>query len=330
MRDRMFTSVFFKATFSRVLYEQIVFPLLVIRFRASCMFCAFEIVPLLCQVPVLLGIRNPSPINKSSSWESSRYLRSIRSILQKYAVSVSTRKATLVFFPSQFASNSIGDKLRVPAFKRRVVYHGVDRSYWGQEIIEGHSILKKYSLSSKRFFLFTSMLYPYKGAHILINAYARAYEFFRSERIKLVIVGGIADEKYFNRLKTLSRSLCVDSEDITFLGFLPKEELRVLYKTALCFVLPTTLETFGQPFLEAMASGLPIVTTNIDVAREICDDAALYFEGNDAVELSGTLRVLLTDDYLQKGLTFNALRRVMNFSWEKEVLETFDLLYELV
>jgi glycosyltransferase involved in cell wall biosynthesis len=173
------------------------------------------------------------------------------------------------------------------------------------------------------------MLYPYKGVHVLLQAYAEAYEFFKSRGIKLAIVGGQVDAKYFSRLFSLVGYLGLGRDDVVFLGFLPKDDLRILYRHALSFALPTTLETFGQPLVEAMASRLPIVTTDLDVTREICDDAALYFEADDSHELCVSMKRLVTEVGLRSSLSKKAQRRAENFSWEREVIETFNLLQRI-
>lgn len=97
------------------------------------------------------------------------------------------------------------------------------------------------------------------------------------------------------------------------------DETWQLYREANVFVFPSLCESFGHPLVEAMASGLPIVASDIPVHREICGDAATYFPVMDAGVLAGALRRLLRDSAERERMAARGSKRVEKFLWEDHV-----------
>ena len=103
------------------------------------------------------------------------------------------------------------------------------------------------------------------------------------------------------------------------------EETWALYREADVFVFPSLCESFGHPLVESMASGLPIVASDIPVHREICGDAAAYFPVLDAAALAETLRKLLRDAAARQQLVARGGERVKKFLWEDHVARLLEL-----
>jgi len=98
----------------------------------------------------------------------------------------------------------------------------------------------------------------------------------------------------FRKLRHLARRLCIESSLINA-GPVSVAGAPALYESChICFQ-PTVLETFSASYLEAMAFGLPIVTSDLSFARDVCKDAALYFRANDAAAAADCLIRLLQD-----------------------------------
>jgi len=95
--------------------------------------------------------------------------------------------------------------------------------------------------------------------------------------------------------------------------------LPELYRSADVFVFPSYTESFGHPLLEAMASGLPVIASDVPVNREICADAALYFPVFDAEACAASIRRLADDAALFSDLRRRGLERVQHFTWERHV-----------
>ena len=115
-------------------------------------------------------------------------------------------------------------------------------------------------------------------------------------------------------------------DDVLFLGRVKWEEISSLYLQCHAFAFPSYLESFGHPLVEAMASGLPIVASDTPVNREICRDAALYFETFSPHDLAHKLEVILNDHGTRQQLRDRGRKRSTAFSWERHVHEIVSLL----
>jgi glycosyltransferase involved in cell wall biosynthesis len=106
---------------------------------------------------------------------------------------------------------------------------------------------------------------------------------------------------------------------VRFLGFVPDETLAALYRLAAVFVFPSLYEGFGLPPLEAMASGTPVVTSNVSSLPEVVGDAALLVDPYEPEAIAGAVRMVLTDDALREDLRRQGLARAREFSWARSV-----------
>jgi glycosyltransferase involved in cell wall biosynthesis len=107
---------------------------------------------------------------------------------------------------------------------------------------------------------------------------------------------------------------------VEFLGPLQAEQVEQLYSQGDVFVFPSLCESFGQPMVEAMVHGLPIVAADTQVNREICAEAALYFCSDSPEDLAEKIVVLGRDHALRQKLYIAGRRRAAaRFRWEDHV-----------
>lgn len=116
--------------------------------------------------------------------------------------------------------------------------------------------------------------------------------------------------------------------DIVYdLGYLPVDDLVLLYNTSSVLLFPSFYEGFGWPIVEAFSCGIPVVTSNISSMPEIADDAALLVDPENPVAIAGAALNILTNANLRIGLIEKGLKRVKDFSWEKnarDLLKVYD------
>jgi glycosyltransferase involved in cell wall biosynthesis len=116
---------------------------------------------------------------------------------------------------------------------------------------------------------------------------------------------------------------------VRFLGYLPDETLAILYRLAAVFVFPSLYEGFGLPPLEAMASGTPVVTSNISSLPEVAGDAAVLVDPYEVESIVEGMHRILSDRALAQDLRMKGLVRAREFSWERSVARTFELYKEV-
>jgi glycosyltransferase involved in cell wall biosynthesis len=130
-------------------------------------------------------------------------------------------------------------------------------------------------------------LYRYKGVEQVIEAIADP----RLTDLRLVVAGAAMDTDYVEDLHARSRRSGV-SDRVSFIGRVPRTEVIQLLRSARCLVQPSHVESLALPMLEALQLGVPVVSTDIPIARELCGDAATYFPPGDIAALAGLLVAL--------------------------------------
>jgi glycosyltransferase involved in cell wall biosynthesis len=106
---------------------------------------------------------------------------------------------------------------------------------------------------------------------------------------------------------------------VRFFGFVPDRTLAALYRLATVFVFPSLYEGFGLPPLEAMASGTPVVTSNLSSLPEVVGEAAVLIDPYDPASIADGIRRALTDADLRQTLVEAGLARVKAYSWDTSV-----------
>lgn len=127
---------------------------------------------------------------------------------------------------------------------------------------------------------------------------------------------------------TLS-NLCIQhgiEHRVIFLGRVPEEELPSLYRGALGLVFPSLYEGFGLPVIEAMACGVPVLTSNTSSLPEIAGDAALLVDPLSVSQISVGIQKICTDTDLRKMLVEKGFRRAAKFSWDSVANKIQDVL----
>ena len=228
---------------------------------------------------------------------------------------MSARRSRRILTVSQASKNDILHYLGVPADKVEVIYNALDERLALVPTAEDvDRVRQRFQLTSP-FILYAGNIKPHKNVDRLIEAFSIMRR-RGIEDVKLLIIG---DEisKYPNLRRLVHRFQL--HQHVRFLGFVPDATLAVLYRLASVFVFPSLYEGFGLPPLEAMASGTPVVTSNISSLPEVVGDAALLIDPMDAWAIADAISRLLREPELRADLVHRGFERVKAFSWERSV-----------
>jgi glycosyltransferase involved in cell wall biosynthesis len=118
--------------------------------------------------------------------------------------------------------------------------------------------------------------------------------------------------------------------DIEVVGYADKEQLERLYERARIFAFPSLDEGFGMPVLDAMARGVPVLTSNRSALPEVAGDAALLVNPEQTGDIAAALGKLAADERLRTDLSSRGLARSRMFTWEKAVRETCGVYADIV
>jgi glycosyltransferase involved in cell wall biosynthesis len=175
--------------------------------------------------------------------------------------------------------------------------------------------------SGDLFMLYVGNAYPHKNLERLIEAFC----IFRQQNHndwRLILVG--APDYFYKRLQKETAAKNNDSS-IIFYGQASDDELIELYRQAQFYVFPSLCEGFGLPPLEAMCSGLPVISSNRSCLPEVLEDAALYFNPEDTADMVRVMTKLVEDNDLRQKLITAGYRQVQKFSWKTTAQKTLDL-----
>jgi glycosyltransferase involved in cell wall biosynthesis len=237
----------------------------------------------------------------------------------------SVQNAKKVLTISEASKNDIIKLYHVDSKKVVVTYPGIKKESRSMNNKSREELQKKYGVEGK-YILFVGTLQPRKNIVKLIEAFAKLVQNSDSGSLSLVIVG----KKGWLYEEILDTPKKFGVEDlVTFLDFVPDEDLPSLYKHAEFFILPSLYEGFGLPVLEAMSYGCPVITSNVSSLPEAAGDAALYVDPTDIVDIEKKMQKLLSDKSLRAKLIEKGHEQVKKFSWEKTAKQTLDVLQEV-
>lgn len=236
------------------------------------------------------------------------------------AIRQSARKADALIAVSESTRQDSIRLLRISPNKIHTVRSGINEEY---HLITEPSLLEacrqKYNLPEK-FILFVGMVEPRKNLPLLLNVYAKLA--LQVDCPPLVVVGrfGWMVEDIFQQVRKLNLQ-----NKIHFTGYIPGQDLPIVYNLAQIFVYPSIYEGFGFPPLEAMACGTPVITSAVSAMLEHVGDAGMLVPPQDEEALLQAMLSVLTDRVLHQQLSIKGQAQAKQFTWQRTAQETLNL-----
>jgi len=310
--------VFMQNNTLRILWEQILLPIKIRKNRLDlfhytdhAMSLIQRMHPIVITVHDIAYIRFPDLLNKS------------RQVYKKYILNSSIKKADVIVADSHSTKRDIVEFFNVDEKKIKVVHLGVENRFGPISSVEDYRT--KNNLPSKMI-LNIGTLEPRKNVVTLIKAFKKLHEIGFKDYV-LVIAG----EKgwLYNRIFEEIESSGVE-QSILLLGVARDEDLPLLYNCADLFVYPSLYEGFGLPPLEAMACGVPVVTSNTSSLPEVVGNAGIMVDPHDINSLSEAMANVLKDKELKYRMSRDGLKRSKMFTWKKTVSEVLKIYNEVL
>jgi glycosyltransferase involved in cell wall biosynthesis len=231
------------------------------------------------------------------------------------SIRLAARRATRVMTVSESSKRDILRFVDTEPDKIDVIYNAYDERFAidprEEDVVR---VRERYQLESE-FVLYAGNVKPHKNLERLIEAFHLVRR-RGLDHLKLVLIG---DE--ISKYTALRRAVHHYQlhKYVRFLGYLPEQTLAVMYRLAGVFVFPSLYEGFGLPPLEAMASGTPVVTSNVSSLPEVAGDAAVLVDPYDPQAIADGIFQVLTDERLRRDLRRKGVARAGMFSWEQSV-----------
>ncbi len=238
----------------------------------------------------------------------------------------SMKRANCIVTDSEFSKEEIIRYFPRYADKIRVVYCGVDSERFHPVTDTGSikAVQEKFEID-REYFLYLGTVEPRKNLERLIDAYAM---FSKREDMPpyLVLAGGKGwlDSGIYRKVQELHLK-----EQVKFTAYVPEEDICPLMCGALAFVFPSIYEGFGLPPLEAMACGVPVLTTHAASLPEVVGDDAVVVDPYKAEAIADGLEKLYTDRALRERLKEVGLKRAAMFTWENSAKQLYAIYQEV-
>ncbi len=239
------------------------------------------------------------------------YFRLLDRPFWRILLNASVRRSRRLIAVSGATRDDLIRLYRLPPDKVVEVQHGVDK--------------RMFELAAVRapapFLLCVSTLHPHKNLDRLLEAFAQWRPARPEFRLVLAGLKGFHTQAVEERIATLGLA-----GSVRVTGWLPREELYELFRTAWAFVYPSTFEGFGMPVLEAMAAGIPTACSGIRPLEDIAGDAALTFDPLDTDALARVMNRVVSDEAERARLTVTGPARARQFTWRRAAEQTLAVL----
>ena len=231
------------------------------------------------------------------------------------------QKATHIATVSEFSKQEIIDHYKIDAKKINVVFSAAKNIFQPLDITRQQNIKEEYA-DGKEFFLFTGGIHPRKNLLNTLKAFS-LFKKWQQSNMKLLIAGRLAwkFDDVLEKIKTFKYR-----NDVVLLDYVKEETLAAITASAYGVLYPSYWEGFGVPIVEAMQSGIPVITGNTSSMPEIGGTAALYADANDPDSIAKHMLTLYKDESLRKKLIEEGKLQARKFSWDK----TAGLLWQII
>ena len=238
------------------------------------------------------------------------------------------KQAKKIIAVSESTKKDLGEIFGLPAEKIKVIANGLDERFFKKSSPEEiDRVKKKYGLKDN-YILFLGTLDARKNIIRIVEAYerliARTNQFSQYQLVLAGQIGKQSDEIKKRIDESKYRS------DIILPGYIEADDLDPLFESAKIFLFPSLYEGFGLPVIEAMANGVPVITSNISSLPEVAKGHALLVDPFNVADITQSLVQLLTDQDLYQDLSKNGKKRAQEFTWEKAARETLKFYQEVI
>lgn len=245
----------------------------------------------------------------------------------KWSTKYALQTAKKIITVSNFTKKEILDIYKTKEDKLAVVSNGYNNKLYrkidDEEKIK--TVLDSYGISGK-YFLYVGRLEKKKNTARLVESFAILRENHPEIKHKLILIGSAGF--CYDEVKYIIKENNIENE-VLLLGWVPEVDLPYFFNGAEAFVFPTLYEGFGIPVIQALACGVPVVASGIEVLKEISDNKALFFNPYSKDDITRALYRIIDDKDLRERLSREGLERAKNFSWEKCARETYEQIKSL-
>ncbi len=225
-------------------------------------------------------------------------------------------KSEALITPSDWVKYDVVQFANVPPNKIIAIHDAADKISDDTQIIE--------SLKNQKFIMYVGRPQPHKNLQRLTRAFSEVR--LTQPGLKLVLVGKI--DVTYELLKKYIHQKGISG--VVFTDFVSEGQLRWLYENAQAYVFPSLSEGFGLPGLEALAHGLPLISSRATCLPEIYKDGAVYFDPGSTTDMAEKIKSVLEDKDLATRLRSKGPKVASLYSWKSTAEKTLELYNQIL
>ncbi len=297
---------------NKLFFNQIKLPWVIHKVKADWyLFMAFP-------VPVLTFKKNViSTIHDICCWDCPETMNGMSKWYFRISHRIAIKKCCSIITISEFSKQRIHEMLRYPKDKIWLIYCGIDIDELHAHPNRANLVRKKYNLPEE-YILSLSTLEPRKNISLLIRAYSELIK--EGCNIPTLVLAGRKGWKMDAFFEAIDPDI---KKKIVFTGFIDDADLADVYGNAVLFVFPSLYEGFGMPPLEALACGVPVLSSNASSLPEVLGNSVFYFESENIDSLKASL---VNWKEFKKISIDDIKKQVGRFSWVTEAKKLYELL----
>lgn len=317
------------------MWSQIVLANAVLRDRPDVFFVPAHVIPLvLALVP---RARRPRPVTTIHDVVFKEFPESYALRERWYAdhaTRLAVRHADRIIVPTGAVKQDLERYYRCASERVTVIYHGVEHSNATNADSNTSNFeldhlpdlkhlneIRSIRMFPERFILYMGRLERKKNVTRMVEAFDRIAEHHQDIRL---VLAGPPGHGYEEVRTAIERSPFRDR--IVTPGWVDDAQRQQLLQRATVFLFPTLGEGFGLPILEAMAAGVPVITSRSGAHEEVAGDAAVLIDPLDTNAIADAIERVLTDQHLRTDLVRRGKQRAMKFTWQRSAQQTWDVL----
>lgn len=307
----------------RIIWDQFQVPSILKKFKLDIYHSWIETLPVFAKANFVLTVTEVPDYRRELSNRIGRdsvYGRASRQYIKLF-FRRSLKKARAIIVNSKSTKTDLIEKYNLDEKNIHVVYLAAQESFCEERDTGKITAIKNKFNVRDGYILHISSFDPRDNTPTVIRAYQKALSQLNFPQ-RLIIAGNFNPEKMgFSRL--ISELNLMDR--VVFTGRIFEQDLVSLYQAADLYVDPSLYEGFGLQVVEAMACGIPVITSNVTSLPEIAGGAGILVSPTDIEALANALVQVLTKPGLRQSMSQKSLERAGFFSWDKAAQETLDI-----
>jgi len=291
-------------------HEQLLWPWILHKNKIDLFHSPYFVAPVFATQPSIITVHDlifdRYPNYMPLSWSRPYY---------RLLMKISTRQAVRIVAVSRATAHDLKNFYPDTKHKVEIIHEGVEPAFRRLSALNQSSNLRDRFDLKNPYILTVGARRPHKNSVNLVKAFASLSPDFDHD----LVFAGPADNRFPDEARDSAARLGVQ-ERVHFLDWVPEEDLPALYNQADLVVLPSLIEGFGLPALEAMSCGTPVLAADNTSFPEVIGSAGLLVDPYNVDMIRSSIARLLTDPALRQSMSLAGIRRAAHFTWDTAAL----------